>query len=263
MDFKPLCNSILENSILFRDQLDSNEKYVIYKTLVGNTPVFDKSCSDNEWDLKYNFEYRESQIQLYVNEIKRDNQDYWKNIILKYAKKNSSDKPISIIFNQFLHSLSIKHPELSFRLLKENQTTLMPYAPSIFSGLLKTNLHNELIKQMNAWVYDGKYLGECASTFKLFSPLDENLLDNVLKMSCENNDSSALTELVAISIKNYDEHNRHLKESLFIPAIKALTAINDVKWINDSYFVLPQSVNTVFKNSYFYTCHATCNVFCA
>jgi len=233
---KSLCNKIVKKSTVFRDQLNSIDDYVIYKTLVGFESVFPQSWTDDGWDVTGKNEYREKQIQFYVDQITNDNQDYWKDIIIRCTKTKSNDMATFPIFCKFLNSLAAAHPTFSFELIKDNEQQLMPFSSAIFDGLLKSELHDDLIAQMNTWVRDGKYLGECARAFEFYSPLDEALLSSILKMARKYSDTYALTKLIVDATKNYNEHNKHLIGSLFLPAIEELTKLNDANWVGDFWF---------------------------
>lgn len=233
---KVICKSILEKSTAFRDQLNGIDDYVIYKTLVGFESIFIQSWKDDRWDVTEKNEYREEQIELYVDLITNDNQNYWKNIIIRCTQTKSNDMATFPMFCKFLNSLAAAQPIFSFDLIKDNEQELMPFSAAIFDGLLKSELHDNLIAQMNIWVSDGKYLSECARAFEFGAQLNEALLSNILKIACEYGDNRALTKLIVVSTKSYNEHNKHLIGSLFLPAIEALTKLNDASWIGDFWF---------------------------
>tara|TARA_R110002110_G_scaffold415794_1_gene656142 strand:+ start:11400 stop:14435 length:3036 start_codon:yes stop_codon:yes gene_type:complete len=231
-----LCNIIMKKSIAFRDQLNSIDDYVIYKTLVGFESVFIQSWTDDGWEITGKNEYRENQIQLYIDQITNDNQDYWKNIIIRCTQTKSNYMATFPIFCKYLNLLAAAQPTFSFELIKYNEHELMPFLAAIFDGLLKSELHDVLIAQMNTWLSNGKYLGECAKAFEFYAPLDEVLLSNILEMARKYSDKYALTKLIVASTKNYNEHNKHLIGSLFLPAIEALTKLNYANWIGDFWF---------------------------
>lgn len=233
---KVICKLIMEKSTAFRDQLNSIDDYVIYKTLVGFESVFIQSWTNDGWDVTGKNEYREKQIQLYVDQINDDNQGFWKNIIIRCTQTKSSDMATFPIFCKFLNSLAAANPSFSFELIKDNEQQLMPFSAAIFNALLKSELHDDLIAQMNTWVSDGKYLEECARAFEFNAPLDEALLSSIFNAACKYGDKYALTKLMVASTKNYNEKNKHLIQSLFLPAIKELTKLNDANWINDFWF---------------------------
>ena len=231
---KATCKLIEEKSITFRGQLNSIEGYVIYKTLVGFEAPFTQSWKDERWDFIGKDDYRKKQIPLYVDQITNDNQSHWKNTIIRCTQTKSNDLATFPIFLEFLKLLSVKHPNFSFDLMKDNQRELIPFSSVIFGGLLRSKLHDDLIAQMNTWVKAGKYLGECASAFAVFdSPLNEKLLSNILKKAREHDDRYALNELIIASASHYGEYNHNLKVLLFLPAIEALTKLNDTNWITN------------------------------
>ncbi|HBD7156537.1 TPA: RelA/SpoT domain-containing protein [Legionella pneumophila] len=241
---KVICKTIMAKSKVFREQLNSIDDYVIYKTLVGFESVFIQSWSDDGWDVTGKNEFREEQIQLYVDQINYENQAQWKNIILRCTQTKSNDRATFPLFCKFLNLLSVTHPIFSFELIKDYQQELMPFSAAIFDGLLKSKLHDDLIAQMKSWVKDGNCLGECAKAFEFYSPLDEELLSEILKIARKHDDIYALTKLIVASTKNYDEHNKHLIGSLFLPAIEALTKLNDASWIGDFWF-RPEKKNLI------------------
>lgn len=233
---KALCKSIMEAAIVFREALNKVDDYVIYKTLVGFESVFKQSWEDDSLGFTEKNKYREEEAESYINKINDENQDYWRKLILRCTQTESSDMATFLVFCKFLNLLAVAHPVFSLKLVEENQETLMPFSTAIFDGLLRSDLHDDLIIQMNTWINNGEYLRECARVFESYNHLDEKLLANILSRACADSDKYALSQLIAVSAKNYNEDNKHLIDLLFLPAVQALTKLNNVSWISESWF---------------------------
>lgn len=229
------CRQLKERAIQFRDKLNKNNEYVVYKTLVGFESVFNESWVNSEWDIRGKNEYRESEIQKYVDHFIDDNTDFWGKIIIRCTKTESKDMATFPLFGKYLNLLSTRHPEFIFNLITCHEESLMRFSCAILDGLLKSNLQKNIVDKMNQWVEQGKYLSDCARVFEYHQPIDNDLLNKIFTIAKKNADSFALIKVMAVSAKNYTESLSIIK-TLFIPALQELTRLKSSRWVSDFWY---------------------------
>lgn len=201
------CKVILEKSIVFRDSLNKNRDYVIYKTLVGYKSVFKNSWSNDAWGVQKTYEYRENKIKTYINTFENHESDYWKKMILRCAKTQSNDGATFRIFGMFLKLLSSTKPDFMLNLLKKHEDALMNFSCPILDGLLSSNSPNDTLAQMGEWVRQEKHLYECARVFEFYTPLNARLLNEILKSAINISDTAALSSVMAVVAYNFNLHH--------------------------------------------------------
>lgn len=226
------CRQFKERAIKFRDKLNKNNEYVVYKTLVGFESVFNESWVNSEWDIRGKKEYREFEIQKYVDNFDK-NSDFWEKIIIRCAKTESKDMATFPLFGKYLNLLSAKHPEFIFNLIICHEESLMRFSCAILDGLLKSNFYKNIVDKMNQWVEQGKYLSDCARVFEYHQPIDNDLLNKIFTIAKKNDDYSALIKLMAVSAKNYTRESLSIIKTLFIPALQELTRLKSSRWVSD------------------------------
>jgi len=229
------CRAFIESAISFKNQLNNNQDFVIYKTLVGYESVFDESWDNPEWKIRGADEYREQKIAEYANSITDENQEYWQKIILRCTETKSDDLATFPHFGKFLDLLAKQKPEFIFQILNHHEEQLSGFLGAILGGFLKGSAHDQALALMNKWADDGKHLYNCARIFEFYQPLDEPLLKKIFNKAIATNDAAALIKVMAATAKNYSERN-HLLTELFIPAIRALTSLRSTTWAFDFWY---------------------------
>jgi ppGpp synthetase/RelA/SpoT-type nucleotidyltranferase/6-pyruvoyl-tetrahydropterin synthase len=225
------CNFLIESAIRFRDELNDNQEFFIYKILVGYESVFYESWDNDKWDTNDKINYRETKAEEFSSSIDDKNKDFWKQVIIKCAQTKSKDLATFLIFCKFLNSLSQKKPKFIFDNIIDLEDILSNFLTPILVGLMRSNQHKRAISFMFELVRDGKYLYECANTFKQYKPLNEKLIKEIFQKAKEKSDYYALIAvLIAIEV-NYDPNDLHLVDELFFPSIQELTKLCNTNWV--------------------------------
>lgn len=225
-------SKLAELAIKFKNLLNSNEEFVIYKTLIGYQSVFDESWSDSEWDYRSKNEYRENEVKKYIDNFKDEDKGSWERTILRCTSTESKDLATFPIFGQFLKYLSINQPEFIFYLINKHEKLLMCFSCPILDGLLKSKAYKKALILMNHWVKQGKYLSDCARVFEYHEPVSKTLLEKILKIASNNTDTTALNRLIITAVKIYRESWSPIK-TLFLPGLCELTKHKDTRWATD------------------------------
>ena len=86
----------------FRDVLDANKLFTIYKTLVGYNSVFPMMWENENSDPAEENAYRKARIDEFVAEISETNADEWFSIVRRCAQTESNDAATFPNFGEFL-----------------------------------------------------------------------------------------------------------------------------------------------------------------
>jgi len=229
------CEALIESAISFKNQLNSNQEFVIYKTLVGYESVFAESWDNSEWQVRGVGEYKEQKIPEYANSITDVNQEYWQKIILRCTETKSDDQATFLYFGKFLNRLAKQNPVFVFQILNHHEEQLSGFLRTILDGFLRGSAEAQALDLMNKWADDGKYLYDCAKVFEFYQPLDEPLLRKLFARAIVTDDTAALIKVMTATAKNYSDEN-HLLTDLFIPAIRALTNLGSAAWVFEFWY---------------------------
>ena len=230
------CNILIENAMKFRKELNSDQVFVIYKTLVGYESVFDESWNNNEWRIRGEKEYREQKSQDFLNNITDENEDFWEKIIIRCAQTKTDDLATFPYFGKFLNSLAARKPDFILYLLTKHEEVMSNFLCAILDGLLRGSAKSKALSLIDIWVNKGKYLYACARVFEYYQPLNEQVVKKVLDKAKTDSDEFALIGVMAVAAKNFEPNKPHLIDELFLPAVQGLTTLSNAKWVFDLWY---------------------------
>jgi ppGpp synthetase/RelA/SpoT-type nucleotidyltranferase len=90
----------------FREAVNANKGFTIYKTLVGFESVFPPAWDDPNFDYEEEAAYREQRIGDFVEQVSETNAEEWFAIIQRCAQTESDDLATFPVFGKFLQKLS-------------------------------------------------------------------------------------------------------------------------------------------------------------
>jgi ppGpp synthetase/RelA/SpoT-type nucleotidyltranferase len=230
------CRAIVESAVQFRTQLNNNEEFVIYKTLVGYESVFNESWDNPTWKIHAEKAYREAKAEEFISVITDENKKYWERIIIRFTQTKSEDMATFPHFAKFLNQLAERKPDFTFYLLGKHEEALSDFICAILEGLLRGSAHDNALSLMNSWVEEGKHLFACAKVFEHYQPLDEPLIKKILNKAGVTSDVLALIKIIATAAKNYNSDKPHLIKELFLPAVQELTRQGKAWWVSDFWY---------------------------
>jgi hypothetical protein len=145
--FKRRHNSIEDLSTLEK-KINVNEQYLVFRVLVG----YDHDYFSEDMDWREAREKRNEKINGFVHGIGTTNLDYWFEIIHKIIKGiRPGEQGEYLYFNQFLNALALQKPDISKKLIEENENTLSGLLCHLIAGFWKSD--NEYAREkMNGWV---------------------------------------------------------------------------------------------------------------
>jgi ppGpp synthetase/RelA/SpoT-type nucleotidyltranferase len=223
---------LLESIKQFKDQLNSNNKFVVYKTLVGFESVFPDMWGDESWDIEKGDEYRESTVRAYVESLNDENKEFWEKIIIRCTQTKSNDWATFPNFGKFLNLLSETHSEFMFDLLDKYESDISGFLTMILDGLLKGSGKEKAKLLIHEWIEEGKHLWSCARVCEYNSDLGEDVLSRIFDKAKEHKDTDTIIQIISAVASNYSRDRKHMIAGIFLPAINELTKQKDSRWIN-------------------------------
>lgn len=216
--------------LAFRDEINTNERYVVFKSLVGYDSVFAPSWKSDEFDISELDEYRSKRIDEFIEDISNANLDYWKEVVHECASVQSSDLATFPKFSEFLEKLARQKPSLAAALFEADEGLLSKFLPSLLRGWEESEDGPDVIQLRRKWVSEGKFLSAVIWSFRFGGKLDPVVLKKALKKAASADDRLALWNLVTIADLRNEDAKGGLVDSLLIPSIQALSALGEHSW---------------------------------
>lgn len=230
-----VCKEIVKSALNFRDVLNLNDEFVVYKTLVGYRSVFQSNWTNDKWGYEEEQEYRKNNAREYVPLVE-NNKEYWKGLILKCAATQSNEGASFTVFDFFLKLLARSNPDFVMDLLNNNEDELSDFIPVILNGLLNSELRDVALQKIMNWVVNGNQLYNCALSYRYDQPFNQEILKLILEKAIELQDNIALRGIIFVIPNNFMADNEFIVQDIFIPALEAMINLNDAGWIDGFYY---------------------------
>lgn len=218
--------------LAFRDQVNADRRFVIFKTLVGFESVFPPAWEDSNFDIKGIDEYREAEIAKLVDLVRNENAEEWLQIITNCASTQSNDLATFPSFGRFLEQLGTVQPEIVMGYLQRLDDALAHFLPSMLFGLEKSQLKDAAVEQARKWVRESKYLAQIIRYCQHSLVLDLGLLEEGLQRAIDTDDESAVLHAIQASVARFKDAPDNMTARVFLPALRYLTGRGRCGWVN-------------------------------
>lgn len=234
-----------------KENLYKNSDYMFYKIFVG----YDYDFSE-DFDSQKAEQYRDSEIDRYINTISKNNFIKWQNKILMIIKnyENNNDSGKFMHFNRFLRKLGESKPKLAMQLLSNIEQKIHPFLFYLISGIWNSNQKNKIKRIILIWIKQNKNLSLCAEVMDRLKDIDKIVLERVYQKAKEKKDLNAITQIISAITSNFRKIN--FGKKIYIDCIRILTEFKNYCWVNhvsfiDNYILETlnvKEVNTVLSN---------------
>lgn len=222
---------LIAASLGFRDAVNADPEYVIFKTLVGYESVFSPAWADRNFHYTEVEAYRQTVFPGLVDSVTDATAEAWLRRLDLFARANGTDGATFTSFGKFLGQLAEAKPELVLGYLPRLDGPLKTFLPGMLNGLLKTELKPQTLAVMDQWIADGQYLALLAWQQRVADPFDEGLLSRILQRAIAVNDLATVTNVLIASADQFDAHPGTLISEVFMPAIVFLEASGQYDWL--------------------------------
>jgi ppGpp synthetase/RelA/SpoT-type nucleotidyltranferase len=218
----------------FRDLINADRRFVIYKTLVGFESVFPPEWEGDSLDLEGREAYRRERIAELIGQLSEDTAEEWRSILVRCAQTESKDSATFISFDQFLEELGQSKPRILIAYLNPLDERLARFLPAMFGGLDRSDERQALHEQLRQWIASRRYLGQIIWFERFASAVDPDLLESALNAAKEIGDVAAVLKAIATAAARHGEVEGGLLTRVFLPALKYLTDKRDTSWVNEA-----------------------------
>lgn len=206
-------------------QINSNDRYIIYKDLVG----YDSDYLQ-ELDWRKAREVRIEKINQHIDIISEGTKAYWIALIIDICVCFNVNKQGNYIyFNQFLYNLACKQPKFVENLILQHEEEIQDFLHHIIAGL-KTSDYVFANQKVEQWIESGTHLINCVLSFLYSDTVDIELLERIFDNASANKERHVLHEL--FRILNSSKIDKMKSRNLYIKVMYELSNMNDYCWTN-------------------------------
>jgi ppGpp synthetase/RelA/SpoT-type nucleotidyltranferase len=221
---------------VFRDRLNSNDRFVKFKTLVGFQSVFPMQWDGDIFDIEGQQKYRSVQIKAYAASVSDANKESWFEIVELCASVKSDDLATFPSFGEFLKELAARSPAIALDFLKRNEGLLDGFVAAILGGLEESAQPEAGLALASEWIERGEHLHGIAHYVRFTEAAPVELVANVGAKAVECKDGNAAIGVVAAIISR---KLTSLVDTVFVPIIRMFTELGDARWVHGIWFLPP------------------------
>jgi ppGpp synthetase/RelA/SpoT-type nucleotidyltranferase len=234
---KDIASSLMTSLLAIRDRLNTDEKYVRYKTLVGFETVLPPHWEDREFEFRGAQEFRNQRAMEYVDAISEATEDDWYQLIVLCATTESVDLATFPVFSSFLAQLAKVKPATMLRFLKREDPHLARFLVAILEGLSESSSKDDYHALIKDFLSRGKHLWAIARHFQFVGAATPAEVEELVDKAIGASDDFAVIQCLILSIKLHESQELPLIDSAFVPAIRYDIAHKDARWVNEVWFL--------------------------
>ena len=216
----------------FRNTLNSDEKFVIFKVLVGYQSVFPHMWEDENADYQKNETIRNEEQDRLITGIDQSNWEIWKQRIAQAGNVKSNDWATFPPLIRFLEQLAIQRPDFALNLLGDRDMMPRWSVRHIANALWKAGARNDVVSILKGWIIEGRYVTEVATALVSMDGADRELIEKTAEKAIELKDVEACVNLMDASVRNFSENEPLWREQVFLRCLNALAVLNNYSWVD-------------------------------
>lgn len=232
-------SSIDQVALGLKEEINKNDEYLIFKTLIGYNGIFDEWTKKGQSEKKSyanRDQNRKQTAEEWAIQINNSNYDLWKQRIISYTKVESNDLATFPIFGFFLEVLGEKNADLAYRILTEAQDELGSFVSSIILGGLKSEKQPDFLNLISLWIDENKILIEVTRLLGFTSHIHIDIIDKLFNKAVKNKDIQLHNQLAVTLVAQTDKINIQSIRKYFLPSLEALTQAKNSNWVKGVWF---------------------------
>ncbi|WP_096665698.1 GTP pyrophosphokinase [Polaromonas sp. AET17H-212] len=230
------CPRVLAAALAFRDVVNADPDFEIYKILVGFNSVYPPAWEDEDFSYEQTQSYRTERVDALLASVNETNADVWFDRISRYARTESNDAATFPVFGNFLDQLAEAQPAIVFSYIDRLEGPLENFLPPMLAGLMRSTEHAQALARVDAWLGAGKHIGKIAWYLRFADPFDEALLRRALASALQHSDRLATRNVLIAAVNQFATHPGTLIEAVFLPALRYLAKAGDFSWVRMPWF---------------------------
>lgn len=224
--------ALIEAIFAFRDRINANRDFVVYKTLVGFESVFPPEWEGDPMEIQAEEDYRNARISELVADVSEANADAWLKIMQRCASTRSNDLATFPPFGRFIDELARTKPAIAASYLDRLGEDLSGHIPGFLRGLEATDQWAATKQKIDGWVTDHRYLSQILWHQRWTDRSDVALIKRALDFAIEDGNDRAVMNAAEICAARSEVLPREEIRDIFATAIGYFKAKNDSRWAN-------------------------------
>ena len=221
-----------EQILAFRDLLNSNHGFVVYKTLVGFQSVFPPAWENASFDFEAEEEYRNQELEKLLDEVTEKTADEWLSVLSRCTQTESKDLATFPSLGRFLENLGRSKPHILITYLDRLEDRLAGFLHVMLIGLEGGTKEDIAQEKVRHWVNIRQYLPQVILYQRFAANFDADLLERALRAAIAADNDDAVFNAISTGAARHGDVAGGLIDRIFLPAIDYLTAKGDTRWVN-------------------------------
>lgn len=217
-------------ALQFRDVVNADPEFQLYKILVGFESVFPEAWENPDFDYVASENYRTGKVDALLNSLEDDDETFWRLRLNKFSETKSNDWATFPVLGSFIRGLSKTKPEWALKWITDAGSPLLQFFPGMLSGLLESSETQKALALINQWIERGDHLDNIANQMRYANPFQEERLIRVLQKAIELEDLNAVITCIAVADRQFEEHPGQLIDQVLIPSVLFLARKSNTTW---------------------------------
>lgn len=225
---KELINALLS----LRDQLSSDQDFMLYKTLIGHDSVRPDAWHGDHFDYEATDAWRRGRYPEIVADIDVEGVPQWTARIACYVEAAGNDGGHFMPMREFLGLLSEQKPDVALLMLEEVSRQLAPFVAAMLAGLERAGHGVEVLARVDRWLAAGQILPALGDYLQHKSEADPARLQAYALKAIERDENASVVHAATIAAVWYQrEPNATLIDAVLISVIRFVTEHQIPFWI--------------------------------
>lgn len=232
-DAKVLVAAILK----FRDTINTDDRFVRYKVLVGFESVYPHHWTDEEFELEGADQYRRREADRYIDEINPENENDWFNLIERCAETESIDLATFPVFGNFISKLAESKPEVADRLLAKASGDLRNFLPGFLNGLARSSRADIYERILESELESARDLTSITLHLRKSDVSKPDFAARLLRRAIEKGDQGAVSDCLLLALEYYGTEKVPDADTFVRDALTFLNHRKDPRWVSQAWFL--------------------------
>lgn len=215
----------------FRDSINFNRDFRIYKTLVGFESVFPQEWEGDPLEFEAQEAYRNGRISELVADVDVSNTDEWLSILQRCASTQTDDLATFPSFGRFLEELARTKPEIVVLFLDRLGDNLAIFLPAMLRGLETSPPNWAAVKsRVQEWLSQRRYLSQILWHQRFTDKIDVSVVKQALAFAIEHGNDRAVMNAVEICAARTDAIPHELVGEMITSGISYFKTKRNTIW---------------------------------
>ncbi|MGE3153504.1 MAG: hypothetical protein AB7G48_07075 [Nitrospiraceae bacterium] len=221
----------------FRDTINTDDRFVRYKVLVGFESAYPDHWTDEEFELERADQYRHSEADRYIDEINPENENDWFDLVERCAQTRSSDLATFPVFGNFISKLAESKPEVADRFLAKASDDLRIFLAGFLNGLAVGSRADIYERILESELESAKNLTGLARHLRYSDVKRPDFATRLLKRAIEKGDQTAVIECLLFALEHYGTEKIADPDTFVRDALAFLNDRKDPSWVSQGWFL--------------------------